>query len=363
MGFEFSRSLALVIGPNDTGSLSACPAIDSAFVHNTSGDAFFALITPPVTQSGTLTVYVYVTAVTGTPDFQLEVRDSDTGSGDIDRPLTSGSNLATSPSTLSLTAADANKWKSLTCSVNMTRSAAYFVILKNTHATPASNYATFAYRGALDGWGNFPGGSAHLASGCPGYTLNGFTSDPTMNPASTMGPLVMKFSDGSLIGMPYVSSAAHASNANSRGNRFTFTEDVVVSGIISTMGTSGVITGGAIYDTSGTLIASAVADTYMKQRSLLTRFAPVTLVGGTAYDVVNTVSSATGLGTFYTMGEAEGSLPADVIACRAASIAAVTGTPGSMTVDTSRVMTIGLIVDDMPAIAGGGSTVIVIDED
>jgi len=60
-------------------------------------------------------------------------------------------------------------------------------------------------------------------------------------------------------------------------------------------------------------------------------------------------------GTIYNMGEAEGNVPADVIACAPiGTVGYVDGTLGSMTLDTSKIMAVSLIIDNFPAISGGG---------
>ena len=353
MAYEFSRLLSLFYPMLDIGSATNTAAMDTAFVYGTSGDAFFTRVTAPVGQSAaTLTAYFYVVAVTGTPDFQMGVYNGPVTGGDLERPEAGGSDLASAPSTLSLSSADDGTWVSATCTVSLTAGNNYFVILKNTHGTPASNNATFRYRGALDGIGT--NGTAVYSSCQTGYTTDGFTTDPTVQ-ASSFGCIIVKFSDGTLLGNPYVSSSAHASNTNSRGIRVQFTEDVVVSGI-STPGLGTTVNGVGVYPTaSGTPIVSASGDATAEEKSGIFRFAPTTLTGGTSYDIVTNFATNSTIGTFYTMGEAEGNVPADVIACRPlGTFGSVDGTVGSMTFNTSQITATALIIDNFPAIASGG---------
>lgn len=333
----------------DTGAASSTPSLDSAFVFETSGDVFGVHFVAPVGQSSaTLTFYAYCTAVTGTPTFEMEVRNEYSGSGDVNRPETTGSDLASSPNSVSPTA---NTWSTFTCTVSLTVGSTYWIVIKNTHATPASNHAQWRYRAQLDSW---VAGNQSAFRGY--YTLNGFTTDPTLSPVQGSG--VVKFSDGTIVGNPYISSASHASNSNSRGMRFIFTEDVTCSGGQHNA-TSSALSAIMLYTGAGATVASRTASALDKALTTPVRWASVTLTGGTAYDFVTEYGSATTTGTVYDMGEAEGSLPADVLACRPYSCAHVTGaTPGSFTVDNSKLIQHGLYLDDHPAIAGGGGILI-----
>ena len=357
MAFELSRSLAWWLGPYRAGAATDSANIDTAFVFETSGDAFFVRFNSPVSQSsGTLTIYLYIPTgaanVTGTPTYQMHVRNAYSGSGDADRPATGGSSISSSPSTLTLGDADEGTWVSMSCTVSLTLGHGYYVLVTNTHCTPASNYAVFRYRGAFEGFSAHA--SIHMNGG---FTTDGFATDPTvLTAAGAMPTVVLKFDDGSLIGNPYVvSDGSHANNSNDRGNRFTTTEDVVVSGMSRPPATSA-FQAATIYTAGGASVVSAAGDAHAEAGSNgMYRFAPTTLTGGTAYDCVIDFASNSASGTIYSMGQAEGSVPADVKSCRPWSIAYVDGaTPGSYTVDTSKLLlNVCVLVDDAPAIAGG----------
>lgn len=359
MAYEYSRLFgSLWLGPRSAGTAGNTVAIDSAFLFETSGDAFFAQFVSPITQSSaTLTFYAYVMAVTGTPDFQLHVRKAAQGSGDVDRPETAGSSISSSPSTLTLGAGDVGTWVSLTCTVSLTAGETYFAIIGNTHATPASNHATFRYRSTMGAFG--AAGYDLWNEAClAGYTSSGFTTDPTVTSVGP-GTFVLKFSDGTLLGFPYVDSAGHANNTDDRGIRFTPTEDVVISGLGFGYLLGAVTEDLSIYTSAGAVVLDVPIDTSpmysVGSNHSFLRFAPITLSGGTSYDIVERSTTSRGSGTLYTMGEIEANVPADVLACRPPFSFVGGATAGSYTADTSTIFRVGLLVDNLPAISGGGA--------
>ncbi|MDH5244847.1 MAG: hypothetical protein OEW98_00235 [Betaproteobacteria bacterium] len=353
MAFNYSRGmLGLVVGSQDGGSVTSSPNIDSAFTFESSGDVYAIKFVSPVAQtSETLTVYAFVTAVTGTPSFSLEVRKGYQGTGDSDRPETGGANLASGASTVS--SPSATTWVTFTCTVTLTLGDVFWILIKNTHATPASNHATFCTRGSLDSTTQMLFVNAYIFQA--GYSLDGFTTDPTMN-NNAMAPVVLKFGDGSLMGCPWVGSTNHASNANNRGVRVQFSEDVVVSGLLTNIVNAAYSTGLAIYQNGSTVLTEGGDYAIIANNNPQFRFAPTTLSGGVAYDVVLTFSNNATQGVFYHMGQAEGSVPADVKACLPSYlIGSVDSATSSFTPDTSQTMFVALLVDDNPAIAGGVS--------
>lgn len=348
----------------DTGVLMYSPIINAALVVHTSGAAWVGKIFALKAQTaGTFTLYVYVGAVTGTPDYRMQIWDGPTGTDDDDRPMSGGAggaDLVSSPSTLSLSSADNTTWVALSGTVTLALGQTYFVLVHNTHATPASNYATFAIRGALDAIGaaalggaagNIPSvAQAHAA----GSTVDGFSAaDPTYN-TSGPGSFCIKYTDGTCVGHPWVGSETHASNTNDRGERVKFSEDVVVSGTTSVYITTASAAAKIYPASGGAAVATHTLDRHQINNAGTSRFAPARLTGGTSYDLVWTFGSAS-TGTVYTMGEVLANVPADVLACVPLGWAYVDGTtPGSYTADASRLWLFGLIIDDNPAIAGGG---------
>lgn len=352
---------ALLAGPYDDGLATNSANIDSAYVFETSGDAFVVRFQAPTPQtSDTLSVYLYCSAVTGTPDFSMDVRNA-ASSGDAQRPAAGGSVISSSPNTVTLGAGDVNTWVGpFTCTVSLTRDAGYFCIIKNTSADPVNNHAAFRYRAALDSF-NFMASTPLLQMFGAGFTTDGMTSDPTMSFASgSGGAAVAKFADGTLIGNPYVSDdSAHANNQNDRGNQFTFTEDVEVVGVFGGSSVSQMSHLEINKSSDGTNVVQ-IATTYFSETggSAAGWCAPVTIPGGVAHDYVSVFGSNSTIGSAYTMGEALANVPADVLACRPFSCAYVDGaTPGPYTtVDPSRIMFYtSPIIADFPAIADVGS--------
>jgi hypothetical protein len=322
-------------------------------VYDTSGDAMMCQFMAPEAQtSDTLTVYVFCDAVTGSPtDVRAAVYNANT-SGDPDRPELGGSPLETTGAVDFSSAA--GSWVVFTfSSLSLVEGNTYFLVVDNRTGTPASNYPVIVYRPGLD----TPAGLTTLPRMFgTGFTANGFTSDPTRSNA--LGSCVVKLSSGALIGNPYVDNVVNSpwATSNDRGNRFTPSEDMVVSGAVIGANNSSAANF-EISKADGTNVITQVMPWVSRQQSRgVVRFAPLTLIGGTTYDFVITYDPSNAFGQGYYMGEA--SPPADVLACRGPGVAMVYGnTPGSYTVDEKRAFAMGLLVDDFPAIAGGGGGV------
>lgn len=341
MADALSRNLYLAFGAHDAGSQTS-QQIDTAYVAGTSGEAVAIKFIAPVA-STTVTAYFYATAITGSPTFRMELR---AGSGsDPDRPDVSGAALATSGSD---TVPVAGRWSTFALTYTLAAGTVYWVIVYNNHGTPASNHATYSYRGALDYASptQSSNSTTHLIHGA--YTSNGFTTDPTAV-AGVCG--VIAFSDGTLIGNPYVTTASvHANNANDRGSRFAAPADMIVSGLLLSGVSTSSVNAYAIYPhDSGTALVNRSSSYYDENALFGCRFPPVVLRAGQKYDVVDKFSAAATTGTIYDMGDAAGSganLPADVLACRPPGVAYVDGaTPGSYTALAYQVMAFLILVD------------------
>ena len=335
-------------GAFDDGTPTNSPNIDSALVLGTSGDAWVLRFQALRGQtSATLSLNLYPGAVTGTPTFEMEIYNV---AADLQRP--GGAAISSASSSYSPTVSE---WGELTCTVSLTLDTQYFAVVKNTSADPVNNHAAFRIRGALDSWSVFGSGFVALTF-IDGSTADGFTTDPTLSAGGTA--CVLKYSDGTLQGNPYVTDdSAHANNANDRGIRLTPTEDLSVCGVItaSLVGTTA-IDELRVYTTAGASVVN-IATTASSEANSMSGFCdPTTLSGGTAYDTIIGFSASNTAGTIYTMGEIEANVPADVLACRPLSCAYVDGaTPGSYTVDTSKLFRdIGLMIESYPAISGGG---------
>jgi len=339
MAYEYSNALSMFVGASGIAS-AATFALDSAFTYETGGDALVAAFIAPVGQTNAaLKIYAYLTAITGSPsDVRAAIWASAT-SGDPDRPQAGASALATS-AVVDLTGASAG-WVTFTiASVSLTQGVSYLIIIDNRTGTPASNYPTFGTRYGI----GFAGvSSVHSL----GHTADGITTDPTQYADSAA--LVLAFSDGTVLGNPYPTYANHASNADTRGNRVSFSEDLVISGAWWYGGSA--FTNFKIYATDGTELLSQAIGFREANRIGGVRFAPYTLTGGTEYDCMLTVSGATTNG--YIGNTGAGTVPADVTACIPSWIKGhVSGTPGSLTPDTAKFMMMGFFIDNNPAIAG-----------
>lgn len=351
----------LAMNATDAGAQTFSTAINGALVKGTSGTAWFGVISAAVgMSSATLTLYVYVGSVTGSPTFQLQIWGGATGAEDDDRPTTSGSNLASAPSTLTLTSADNNTWVSLTATVSLTASETYFLVIENTHATPASNHSTFAVRGALD---SINGGLLlpFVRAQRAGYTTDGWAASDGVLGNGT-GPFITRYGDGTIIGFPYVGSETAASSSNDRGMRVQFNENVAPTnlGFVHVDGDTLNVEINAASD--GANLASHTLDLFQRINSPIAYLPMVTMLGGAEYDCVMTFGAAA-TGTLYHMGESLANVPADVLACRPLSWGYVNGaTPGSYVLDNSRLWPFALGLDDNPAITGGGGTTLVLPQ-
>lgn len=322
---------------------AASQGLTAAYVHYTSGVAVGCRFVSPVTQTNaTLTVHAWCSAaVTGSPtDVRCVLRNGPQGTDDIQRPEAADNPLATSAA-VDMSAVSAAGWVTFTLSsASLTAGLTYFLLLDNRTGTPASNYPTFATRaliGTMDNFVSFQGFGGV-------YTTNGYSTDGTTEGAAAA--MVVKYDDGTLIGCPYVVLGSHASNTNARGICFTPSEDLVVSGIGSSISASN-INGVKLRINGGADVVTSSGDRWSTQGCLFVRFTPVTLTGGTRYDVLLTFSANSTAMPPYTMGG--GSPPADVQAC----IWPGAGYVDNTTVTAQEIAPMFLIVDDNPAVSSG----------
>lgn len=347
-GFGFNIGLGLDVGT------STSIQVDTAYTFGTSGEAFFLRFVATEDQtSGNLTVYAYSTATTGSPTFSAEIRNGPGPSDDPDRPEAGGATLATTSGVVPT----ANTWSAFSFTgVTLVGGQQYYVIIYNAHGTPASNHASWQYRGAMDSHDN----SVNILEMFQaGYTSDGFATDPLGVGATQIGSCCLVYNSGNQYGNPYVNRTTHASNANDRGNRIRFVEKIKILGAVDSLTSAAIST----YEINqgATNISSVTSDTWSRDRSNFAAYEGVELNKATDYDFVTTFSSSAGVGQIYDMGEAEGSLPADVIACRPGGVVAyVDGTtPGSYAVDTSKMLQQVIFIDDQVSITGGGGNTII----
>src|SRR3990167_2436157 len=362
MALNYSKGvdgMAVGIGA-DAGTLTAIQ-IDSAYTFETGGEAWFCRFTSPVSKTtGALTVYVHCSAVTGSPTYNVTVRNGAQAGQDVDRPEAGGSTLGTPGTAITPTA---NRWATFTLtSLTLVQGQTYFVIINNTSADPTTAYASWVYRGSADS--NVGGPVApHQALWAAGFTANGFTTDPTYG--TGYGTCVVKFNAGEIRGFPWVAASANTVDTNDRGNKGQFDEDMVVAAIFFAGAGSGNIATIEITKVSDASVVLSHTLDVVTQNAVygLGGAIPLTtLTGGVAYYIVLTYSGSTANPTRRYMGEADADLPADVLAAVPSWFlgwvggATAPGSYGTPVVGLAQPMI--LILDDNPAIAGasGGQT-------
>lgn len=352
---KWSRNVVHMFGLGSFTSATTF-ALDSAFTYETSGDAGIYIFNSPVTQTNAaLTFYVYCTAATGTPSSSsMDIYASAT-SGDPQRPQAGASPLASSGN-VSATGCSTASWLTYTiASVSLSAGSNYFLIIRNDTATPASNNFTIQTRSVsvrLASNGNTFGDSLRSCT-----TTDGMTTDPTCQSTAGGPHGVLAFGDGTVWGNPFVATASTTTSTNYRGNRYNFDEQMIVSGIaVAATATTTITVTVEVYNGASQL-STVTKDLYSKSNTLSGFFsAPVTFPKATDIDIVIKPASNSTAGTYMTIGN---SPPADVQTA-AGPVTYVNGaTPGSFTETADQYIPMGLIIDNNPAIAGGGGGCII----
>jgi hypothetical protein len=353
MANTMSRNMAMIwpVGILDAGTLTG-GLLNSAFSFGVSGAYAGVHFTCPVNATY-VDIYAYISAGAGSPTAigaQIRAQDTTTAT----KPLVAGSVLGTPGADTNCASITTAVWVQFTrYTVNLTQGSHYFLYFVNNTGTPASNYVTFAYRAALDmasypGLQNTAGFSTILGS-------DGFVGAPTTS--TGMPPIVLKFSDGTLLGNPYPEGAgALTNNTNWRGNRFVLERDMTVTAIVANI--SGVTQwiGGtwAIYQGANALRSGTIDLAHQNGTTIKPMwFAPIALRANTPYDVVLAPGSATTSNPANQMALTAvlANTPADVQACGIYGVTFVTGaTPGSFTETPQGLMRLALVVDSMPPI-------------
>jgi len=288
---------------NDTGAAFSF-SVDSSLVYGTSGDSFgIEHVCIEELDNDTLLAHVYCTAITGTPDSMVAYIYLPAGASgdDIDRPdITSPSAQYTSDT---VDFSGGVGWKTFTFTgVTWPQGKTIWIIIANTHATPASNYPDIQLRGGLDGFLGLTSGSGNPSRSHNCWqNSSGWTADGSAQ-AGSVGAYVIEYPSGNSYGNPWVvNSAGHASNTNYRGNRITPTEDIAIRGLWmapdSNMGSVHVV-----QDSTDHLNLTISTDWNAAQRGGGARFSPITLTGGLAYDLLFKPGANDTMGAFYTMG-------------------------------------------------------------
>jgi hypothetical protein len=332
---------------------STAQALDSTYNPTVSGDAVcIGFFTPESQTSGSLTLYAWLKNRVGNPTNVVAWLCPPQTSYPA-RPLGTPNAMSGSVNCTDVPTSG-GAWKTFSfASVSLTAGQRYYLVIHNATTTPASNYVSAAYSG-----GASVGTAAYLDRLWQGgYTSNGFSSDPSGTPGGLV-PGVIRLASNRLFGSPFVDWDSVVSSTSDRGNRIRLPVPVYVAGVAAYVSVSSTLSGARVYRGT-TLIATATVSNYDKITAPILMFdAPVRLEANVDYDVVYTVSSASTFGARLYMGT--DTPPADVAACvptvTGAKWSFISGSPGSYTVDATRLACMGLIVAGLPV--GGLPTLI-----
>lgn len=322
-------------------------ALDSNYAFGVGGDAVAYLFYAPTT-SDLVTAYFFVTATAGTPgNLTVELRNYNTATLPNS---TVHATQAVSPGTT------ANKWIACTFATpfECVQGTPYYLVVGDA-AGDGTNYATVLSAGVV-GVTDYSYSISDTT-----VTTNGFGAGTKQNKNAVC---VLKFADGTIIGCPYTSGGASASNKLMRGLYVAgMTEQIKIGGI--TFNGSSTISGLNVF--SGATAPAGVADltvTFSAAESAngYAVFTPFTMQKATIYRWVLTFgSNSTGPG-YLSIEDGAGN--ADVLACGLFggtmywTISDGGGTP-AWTNDTTFYPRMRLIPTDQVAIAAGGGGMLV----
>jgi hypothetical protein len=260
-------------------------ALGSVYVYATSGAAWGYRFISPVS-SNLNDVYFFVSATAGTPGVTtVELRNNI--SGTVNKPGTTlHATQTVSPGTT------ANKWIKCTFGTpySCVQGNEYWIVIGDAGWT-TGNTATVVVKG---GFANYAGDTASART-ITGYTTaDGFTTAGSSQ--TSAGSSVLKFADGTIIGAPYTTNAAHGSSALERGLKIVgLTEKLVVIGaiynVVGNLATTFRIYSGATAP-GGTTGFAKTLSTGEKDAGCV-MFAPFTLLKDTIYRVTLSAGATT----------------------------------------------------------------------
>ena len=265
------QNIPAVLGSRDTQTRTTF-VLDTAYTYGSAGKAVGFRFIAPVTANLT-DIYFFSTAIAGTPGNLLaEVRN-------YGASTTVPGTLITSESIAP--AGAASKWLRATLSTPaaLTQGTGYWISIGDA-AGSGTNKSTLLSRGGT------------ISSSASYNFLNALTTTngwSTGTSTTTVGTLVLKFSDGTLMGAPYTTTAAYASSALERGFYLNnLNERITVSGV-TWANTSANFNAFKIYDAAtapgGTALLSVAIPASAAAIGALF-FDPYTLAGNTAYRIV-----------------------------------------------------------------------------
>lgn len=347
-----------VRGSMFVGTALGTLALNTDFVLNTSGNGV-ALRLPRFHNGKTLaTVYYYVTAVTGTPTIDLQVRYTTTTTGPT------GTGTLVTAYTDSPTGAG---WRAVTMTDVLTDAAGryYYILFFDANAATAGVSTTLATTCPASSSGSMSQGDRLV-----GYTTaNGFSTDTDI--AVPTGVVV--FSDGSACGIAYTAITNTTSNSAQRGIYFTsgYSVPLKVWGLVtfaSTINGAKVWEGASAGPASGLdLLSGITVEPLLSAGGVIlgaTFASSVTLKPGLPTRIVHAVSGATNFPTYLDLGTIATGTQADLqktwwlngTALLAAANAGNTAWDATVELTTRGVRAFLLIEDDVmpgPLIGGG----------
>lgn len=348
--FQFGVPVVQVAGFSQSNTINNLP-LDSAYTYASAGDGIHLRFSLPEAKTLTDIYWYFAAAKTGDPALlNWYIREDSATAG------VPGSTV-TASGTWDPDAVAAAGWFQIATGLTQALSAQqlYYLILADADGS-GTDYCSPVY-----GFNAFMPTTPYWSALFSGKTTNGFTSVTSgYYPAG----MVMSFSDGTSIGAPYVVVSALSTSQLERGLICQFDEDTIVSGVTwwgTATGTSAV----KVYQyvsasdplPGGTAVLSDATSQAKGEIEGIHIFStPITFTGGTKYRVVLDFDANTSnCPRYMTMGS---SPPADVVLAQYA----ISGNwgyceeaAGPVWTDNYQAMPfMALLVDQMPAIAGGG---------
>lgn len=294
-------------------------ALNTAFVPSGSGNAIGYRFTAPLSQtSASFTLYMYMTAISGSPTaVRMDLYNGPSSSQNVNRPDPSAA--LSSTGNVDVSAQPTASWTTFTiASASLVQGATYWAIIYNATATPASNFPTYMVRGFQ---------TAFTSRYIIASTTAGFSTDsPTVYGSDA--PVVTKFSDGTIVGMPGVRSVSHASNTNDRGMRFNYPYSVRVNGVYCGAANTSVSNIKVFQGVTEVASTPTMDFTQRSQGSTNYFTSPIVFSANTNYDVVMRVSASATAGPRIDAGDG---IPADISSSFPSFVKYIDGTPGSFT--------------------------------
>lgn len=198
------------LGQIGQGASAASQALSNAYTRSSAGNCVLVRFIAPPGVTRLTDLYVFTSLLTGSAGLVADLCD-------YTDPDTLGSLIES----VAWTCNGTNKWNRASFSTNtLTPGTAYWLVLGDPDGA-GGNFATLLYKGGV---GETVNQSAILLS----FTsTNGGATVTSRNSA----PVVLKFDDGTILGMPFTTSASDSNNSRERGVRLRLTERLKLAGV------------------------------------------------------------------------------------------------------------------------------------